>query len=84
MCSNIPESPAYGVYISQLIRYARACSYYNDFLARGKILTNKLLKQGYTKSKLLKAFGKFYGRHYSLVDKYDMSLSIICSDLEIV
>jgi hypothetical protein len=24
MCSNIPASPAYGVYISQLIRYARA------------------------------------------------------------
>jgi hypothetical protein len=23
MCSNIPASPAYGVYISQLIRYAR-------------------------------------------------------------
>jgi hypothetical protein len=26
LCSNIPASPAYGVYISQLIRYARACS----------------------------------------------------------
>jgi hypothetical protein len=26
MCSNIPASPAYGVYISQLIRYARASS----------------------------------------------------------
>jgi hypothetical protein len=25
LCSNIPFSPAYGVYISQLIRYARAC-----------------------------------------------------------
>jgi hypothetical protein len=24
LCSNIPASPAYGVYISQLIRYARA------------------------------------------------------------
>ena len=24
--SNIPSSPAYGVYISQFIRYARACS----------------------------------------------------------
>jgi L-rhamnose mutarotase len=23
MCSNIPASPAYGVYFSQLIRYAR-------------------------------------------------------------
>jgi hypothetical protein len=25
LCSNIPLSPAYGVYISQLILYARAC-----------------------------------------------------------
>ena len=25
-CSNIPLSPAYGVYISQLIPYARTCS----------------------------------------------------------
>ena len=24
MCSNIPASPAYGVFVSQLIRYARA------------------------------------------------------------
>ena len=26
MCSNIPASPSYGAYISQLIRYARATS----------------------------------------------------------
>ena len=34
MCSNIPVSPAYGVYISQLIRYARTSSNYSDFLKR--------------------------------------------------
>jgi hypothetical protein len=34
MCSNIPASPAYGVYISQLIGYARASSNYSDFLKR--------------------------------------------------
>jgi hypothetical protein len=32
MCSNIPASPAYGVYISQLIRYARASSNDSDFV----------------------------------------------------
>jgi hypothetical protein len=32
-CSNIPLSPAYGVYISQLIRYATACSTYDQFLS---------------------------------------------------
>ena len=24
LCGNIPQSPSYGVYVSQLIRYARA------------------------------------------------------------
>ena len=32
--SNIPASPAYGVFISQLIRYARACSSYECFILR--------------------------------------------------
>ena len=32
MCSNIPTSPAYGVYISQLIRYTRASINYSNFL----------------------------------------------------
>ena len=29
LSSNIPSSPAYGVFISRLIRYARACSSYD-------------------------------------------------------
>jgi hypothetical protein len=35
LCSNIPLSPAYDVYISQLIRNARACFAYEDFSKRG-------------------------------------------------
>ena len=31
----IPASPAYGVFISQLIRYARACSSYECFYSEG-------------------------------------------------
>jgi hypothetical protein len=43
LCSNIlPLSPAYGVYISQLIRYARACFVYGDFSKRGKLLIKKV------------------------------------------
>ena len=38
---------SYGVYISQLIRFARASSYVADFNTRNKLLTQKLLKQGY-------------------------------------
>ena len=28
---DVPRSPSYGVYISQLIRFARVCSNVNDF-----------------------------------------------------
>ena len=47
LSSNIPSSPSYGVYISQLIRYARCCSYYDDFGYRHKLLVDRLLSQGY-------------------------------------
>jgi hypothetical protein len=55
MCSNIPASPAYGVYISQLIRYARASSNYSDFLKCHRHLRNRLLDQGYNKIRLIRS-----------------------------
>jgi hypothetical protein len=63
LCStcNIPLSPAYGVYVSQLIRYARACFVYEDFPKRHRLLTNKLMLQGYNESRLKSSFRKFYG-----------------------
>ena len=39
ICSSIPAVPAYEVYISQLIRYFRACGSYQDFLDGGLQLT---------------------------------------------
>jgi len=47
ICSNIPAAPVYGVYISQMIRYSRACHSYQDFLDKGFLLTRKLLNQGF-------------------------------------
>ena len=44
---DIPRSTSYGVYISQLIRFARVSSHVTHFNARNKILTGKLLHQGY-------------------------------------
>ena len=83
LSSNRAESPAYGVYISQLIRYSRACSSYHDFLVRGNLLTSKLLRQGYQSLKLKIAFKKFYGRHHELTEKYNMSVSQIITDLSL-
>ena len=54
LVGDIPRSHSYGVYISQLIRFARVCSNVDDLNNRNKILTSKLLKQGYRYHKLLK------------------------------
>ena len=40
---DVPRSTSYGVYISQLIRFARVSSHVVDFNARNKSLTAKLL-----------------------------------------
>ena len=64
----------YGVYISQLIRFARVSSHVVDFNARNKSLTVKLLQQGYRYHKLRKTFSKFYRRHYELVSKFNVGL----------
>ena len=64
---DVPRRPSYGVYISQLIRFARVCSHVDDFNNRNKCLTAKRLKQGYRYHKLRKTFSKFYRRHYELV-----------------
>jgi hypothetical protein len=80
-CSNIPISPAYGVYISQLIRYARACFAYKDFSKWGKLLTKKLMLQGYNESRLKSLFCKFNGRYNYLVYDYKLSLAYMLNDL---
>ena len=71
---DIPCSTSYGVYISQLIRFARVSSHVADFNARNKSLTAKLLQQGYRYHKLRKTFSKFYRRHYELVSKFNVGL----------
>ena len=45
ICSSIPAAHAYGVYISQLIRYSTVCGSYHNFLDIGLLLTWKLLDQ---------------------------------------
>ena len=80
MRSNIPASPAYGVYISQLIRYARASSNYSDFLKLHLHLRNRLLDQGYKKIRLIRSLKKFIFRYQDLVEIYSVSAETIISD----
>jgi hypothetical protein len=81
LCSNIPLSPAYGVYISQLIRYSRACFAYEEFSKREKLLTKKLMLQGYNESRLKSSFRKFCGHYNDLVCDYKLSLAHMLDNL---
>ena len=69
MLSNIPSAPAFGIHASQLIRYARCCSNYSDFLLRHRALVTRLMSQGYKVNRLSNTFKKFYGRHTDLQAK---------------
>ena len=81
LSSNIPSSPSYGVYISQLIRYARCCTYYDDFGYRHKPLVNRLLSQNYKVNRLRNSFQKCYGQYPDLVEKYQKSVRDMLNDL---
>ena len=63
---NVTSSPAYGVYISQLMRCDRACCSYECFILRAMWLSSKLLKQGYLVERLKSSFRKFYGRYSAI------------------
>ena len=73
---DVPRSTSYGVYISQLFRFARVSSHVDDLNSRNKVLTAKLLRQGY-RYKIRKAFSKFYRRHFDIVSKYNVGLKTL-------
>ena len=74
---DVPRSPSYGVYISQLIRFVRVCSNVDDFNNRNLFLIAKFLKQGYRYHKIRKAFSKFYHRHSELIVKHNIGLKTL-------
>ena len=65
---DVPRSTFDGVYIPQLIRFARGSSYITDSN------TQKFLKQGYPFHKLHETFSKFYRRYYDLISKSPVGL----------
>ena len=58
---DVPRSTSYGVYISQILHFARVSSLVDDFNTPKKVLSAKLLKQGYKYHKIRQAFSTFFG-----------------------
>ena len=71
---DVPRSTFYGVYISQLIRFARASSHVVDLNTRNTLFTRKLHKQGCRCHKLIRAFSEFYRRCCGLVSGFQVGL----------
>ena len=66
------------LFIKRAGSQGRVCSHVADFNTGNKILTAKLLKQGYRHHKLRKTFfSKFYRRHYYLVSKFNVGLKCL-------
>ena len=63
--------------MSQLIRFARVSSHVDDFNYRNKVLTAKLLRQGYRYHKFREAFSNFYRLHFDIASKYNVGLNIL-------
>ena len=75
LSSNIPSKPAYGVYISQLVRIGRICDNFEQFNDRHYKLTSKLIKQGFWYTRLCYFFKRFSRTHSEIFCKYKYDVS---------
>ena len=66
----VPRLPSYGIYILQLVRFARCCTRVLDFHSKNLQITSKLLTPGYRYHKLRKTFGKFFRSYSELLPEF--------------
>ena len=78
LSSNIPSSPAYGVFISAhtVCQGLLLC-----FILRAARLSSKLLGQGYVRERLKSSLRKFYCRYGDLIKHYEAPLSQMLHDI---
>ena len=69
---DVMRSTSYGVFISQLILFARKSSYVTDLNTPNKLSTQKRLQQVYQYHKLRKTFPKFYRRYHDLISDFQV------------
>ena len=68
------------IVISQLVRYLRICCNYQDFVYRSKLLTTRLLRQGYVYQKLCSTYKTFVHRYPRTLQKYGRCLKNIITE----
>ena len=74
LSGNIPTNQSYGVFISQLVRFARGCLLFADFRNRTQGLVVRLLRQNFKLDRLKTVYAKFCFRYKSLIQKYGLDV----------
>lgn len=77
LSGNIPKKQSYGVFVSQLIRYARCCQDLN-FRQRTLTLVDRLVQQHFAIDQLARHFDKFVESHFELMYKYGVHVCAAC------
>ena len=71
---NIPIKAAYGVFISQLVRYSSINLEVEDFIQDVKALVSKLVKQGYKQNLLVSYFKHFANKYITLWVRFGVDI----------
>ena len=70
LSGDVPRLPSYGIYISQLVRFARCCTSVFDFHSKNLQIASKLFTHGYRYQKVRKTFRKFFRSYSELLSKF--------------
>ncbi len=71
---NIPNNLSYGVFISQLVRFAKINTNINGFYTNIGNLIKKLVSQGFKVAALRKKFLKFYHTKLNIWSKFGVDI----------
>ena len=74
---NVPQSPSYGVFTSQLIRFCDIISKLVHYRKHVELLVNKLIKQRFQSAKLKAKFLRFYAQNFLRWSKFGLDISNI-------
>ena len=67
---NIPKNQSYGVFISQLVRFARINSSFQRFIADCRNLICKLIRQSFNPAALRRKFNIFIDKYFDIWGKF--------------
>ena len=73
LSGNTPHGPAYGIVISQTLRYARACSNISDFKDRVALLCKKLIQKGFAIKRINNSLRKCLLKYPWISKKYSLN-----------